>query len=160
EVARAQGSPQTIPIGNVGNLVDEPSFSRSFVSCMFFRSLGEIRLWHLIPPRSFGCNLRDQPVGKDFRERINRLHRVCTNRCWEDTAIHYEHIRNLSALHVPETMRLRYDRRVVGRPNLIGSLKMCRAQKRAIRNKMEILLNQIRLFNTIEIDTIHWVEAP
>jgi hypothetical protein len=29
------------------------------------------------------------------------------------------------------------------RPNLIGSLKMCRAQERAIRNKLEILLNQI-----------------
>src|SRR5438067_8484934 len=26
QVARAQGSPQTIPIGNVGNLLDEPSF--------------------------------------------------------------------------------------------------------------------------------------
>ena len=46
------------------------------------------------------------------------------------------------------------------RPNLIGSLNMCRAQERAIRNKLEILLNQIRLFNTIEIDTIHWIEAP
>jgi putative salt-induced outer membrane protein YdiY len=37
EVARAQGSPQSIPIGNVGNLVDEPSFQKAFERPSFFQ---------------------------------------------------------------------------------------------------------------------------
>ena len=37
EVTRAQGSPQTIPIGNVGNLVDEASFQKAFQRASFFQ---------------------------------------------------------------------------------------------------------------------------